>query len=154
MRTNAERLLRTAVVGEITGPTMPAATYRIGADGQALVLAGSGGIVYNVRIGDSAVDWVADHVEPSVSIGSRDGHSEKMGGTAGGALAICSCIGNRAVVIGGEARGAEGVVTGKHGGIEHVLVDFEPEVMERLAIGDRIQVRAWGLGLALEGAVD
>ena len=41
------------------------------------------------------------------------------------------------------------MVTGKHGGIEHVLIDFEPEVLEQLVIGDKIQIKAYGCGLAL-----
>ena len=154
LRTNVDRLLQVAVVGEISSPTMPAATYRIGAYGEAEVLAGMGGITYNVRVGDPALSWVADHVEPGVSLTNRDERSDKMGGTARGALTICSCIGNRSTVLSGEARGAHGVVTGKHGGIEHVLVDFEVDVLERLAIGDRVQVRGFGLGLRFEDLPD
>jgi hypothetical protein len=36
------------------------------------------------------------------------------------ALDILLCIGNEAKVVPGEAKGATGVVTGKHCGIEHV----------------------------------
>jgi hypothetical protein len=46
------------------------------------------------------------------------------------------------------------VVTGKHGGIEHVMIDFPPEVMERMQIGDPVAVRAVGVGLELEDAGD
>lgn len=41
------------------------------------------------------------------------------------------------------------MVTGKHGGIEHVIVDFSPEVLEKLSIGDRIQIKAYGVGLKI-----
>ena len=41
------------------------------------------------------------------------------------------------------------VVTGKHGGIEHVLIDFRPETLEKLQIGDRILIKAYGVGLKL-----
>jgi hypothetical protein len=54
----------------------------------------------------------------------------------------------------GDAKGAEGVVTGKHGGIEHVLVDFDERTLSRLAIGDKIMIRACGTGLAMEGLGD
>jgi len=43
-------------------------------------------------------------------------------------------------------------ITGKHGGTtvsDIVLVDFAPEVLELLVIGDQIQIRASGQGLAL-----
>ena len=49
----------------------------------------------------------------------------------------------------GDAKGAKGVVTGKHGGIEHVLVDFPTEAMEKMLIGDKILIKAFGLGLKL-----
>jgi len=41
-------------------------------------------------------------------------------------------------------------VIGKHGGINHVLIHFNQEVKESLAIGDKIQVKGWGNGLVLE----
>lgn len=52
-------------------------------------------------------------------------------------------------MISGDAKGAEGVVTGHHGGIEHVLVDFDDDAMEKLAIDDKILIRAYGQGLEL-----
>jgi hypothetical protein len=58
-------------------------------------------------------------------------------------------VGNEAVVVTGDAKGAKGVVTGKHGGIEHVLVDFTLEIMEKLMLGDKILVKAFGVGLKL-----
>lgn len=41
------------------------------------------------------------------------------------------------------------MVTGKHGGIEHVLLDFPPKVLLKLAVGDKIQVKAFGVGLEI-----
>ena len=40
-------------------------------------------------------------------------------------------------------------MTGKHGGVEHVLVDFQPEVLEKLMLGDKVLVKAYGVGLKL-----
>jgi hypothetical protein len=60
-----------------------------------------------------------------------------------------SCVGNKVTVVNGDAKGAEGTVTGKHGGIEHVLVDFPSDVLEKLVLGDRILVKAFGVGLKL-----
>ena len=53
-------------------------------------------------------------------------------------------------MIDGDAKGAVGVVTGTHGGIEHVMIDFADDALLQMAIGDRIQVQAWGVGLELD----
>ncbi len=60
-----------------------------------------------------------------------------------------ACVGNRARVTSGPMAGAEGTVVGKHGGINHVIVDFPPAVKRRLCIGDRVQLDAHGQGLEL-----
>ena len=65
------------------------------------------------------------------------------------ALNTLSCIGNEAIIVADSAKGEKGVVTGKHGGIEHVLIDFEPEVLDELLPGDKILVKAYGTGLQL-----
>jgi hypothetical protein len=97
------------------------------------------GICYSARVGDPAFGWEADHLEPGVSIRNKlDGPEH--------ALHYLACIGNRAIVTSGLAAGAAGTVTGEHA---HIMVDFEPEVLDRLAIGDQIQIRAYGTGLAL-----
>jgi hypothetical protein len=97
------------------------------------------GICYSARVGDRAFGWEADHLEPGVSIRSKlDGPEH--------ALHYLACMGNKAVITSGLAAGAVGTVTGEHA---HVLVDFEPESLERLAVGDRIQIRSYGTGLKL-----
>ncbi len=101
-----------------------------------------GGITYNVRVGDPAIGWAGDHVEPGVSLKNKDREESN-------ALNILSCIGNRARVISGEAKGEIGIVTGKHGGIEHVLIDFPEDVLYKLSIGDKIQIESYGQGLEL-----
>jgi hypothetical protein len=62
---------------------------------------------------------------------------------------LLACIGNEAAVVSGEAKTSKGVVTGKQGGVEHVLVDFQPETLEKLLPGDKILVKAFGVGLKL-----
>jgi hypothetical protein len=52
-------------------------------------------------------------------------------------------------VVSGDAKGAKGVVTGKHGGIEHVLIDFQLETLEKLVLGDKVLVKSLGVGLKL-----
>ncbi len=147
LKTNVEKLIKISVMGEIASPTIRS-VYNISATGRPLVLPGVGGITYNLRIGDSACGWEADHVEPGVSVENKE-NDARSGQAANTAFNVLSCVGNQATVASGEAKGAKGVVTGKHGGIEHVLVDFSVEVLERLMLGDRILVKAYGIGLKL-----
>jgi hypothetical protein len=146
LATNAKELVMITVAGEVAPPLEKAGPYRIGQDGVPRVLPGTGGIVLSHRVGDPCVGLAADHVEPAVSIRSE----RRSGGTsdaANQALQTFSCVGNFAVVMSGRAIGEKGVVTGKHGGIDNVLVDFPVKVMRRMAIGDRVQVYAYGIGL-------
>jgi hypothetical protein len=147
LRTNAEKLIKISVMGEIASPTIRS-VYNVSATGKPLVLPGVGGITYNLRAGDPACGWEADHVEPGVSVENKE-NDVRSGQAANTALNVLSCIGNKATVVNGDAKGAEGTVTGKHGGIEHVLVDFPSEVLEKLVLGDKILVKAFGVGLQL-----
>jgi len=135
-------------MGEISSPIFGRSAYRISADGKPIVLPGVGGITYNIRVGDLATGWMADHVEPGVSIKNKE-KSDRFPGGANMALNVLACVGNEAKVASGDAKGAKGVVTGKHGGIEHVLVDFPPDILEKLLIGDKILIKAFGVGLRL-----
>lgn len=143
IRTNETDLIQIALVGEVCAPRHAGVIpYKITGDGKPVVLPGMGGIVYNVRVGDRAFGWAADHLEPGVSI--RHPNEEERA-----ALHIFACIGNEARVVSGDAKGERGVVTGKHGGVAHVLVDLAPEVLEKMCIGDKVLVKAHGRGMAL-----
>jgi Domain of unknown function (DUF4438) len=131
-----------AVGGEAAPSRLNSGLYDVTYDGQALIVPSVGGINPNVRVGDGAFAFVADHIEPGVSVRHPDDGINV-------ALNVMACVGNEAVVISGDAKGEKGRVTGKHGGVEHVLVDFPPEVMRRMAIGDKIQVWGCGLGMRL-----
>lgn len=146
LHTNIARLVRQSVIGEITSPLGGVNPYRIDPTGHADIFPGVGGITYNVRIGDPACGLFADHVEPGVSISNFTQYQGQPGPNR--ALNLFSCVGNVATITSGEAKGCLGRVTGKHGGIEHVLVDFDPEILEKLVIGDKMQIRAFGCGLA------
>ena len=148
IRTNADKLVKISVMGEVSSPIFARSAYRISADGKPIVLPGVGGITYNIRVGDLATGWMADHVEPGVSVKNKE-RSDGSPSAANMALNILACVGNEAKVASGDAKGEKGVVTGKHGGIEHVLVDFTPDVMEKLLIGDKILIKAFGVGLQL-----
>ena len=150
LRTNEDRLVRISVTGEVVSP-ISRDVYRISAQGRPVVLPGVGGITYNVRVGDLACGWEADHVEPGVSVENKE-NDARSGQAANNAFNVLSCVGNEAIVTTGDAKGAKGVVTGKHGGIEHVLVDVQPEIMDKLVIGDKFLVKAYGVGLKLVDA--
>ena len=147
LRTNVEKLVRLSVMGEIASPTVRS-VYSISPSGAPVVLPGAGGITYNLRVGDPACGWEADHVEPCVSVENKE-NDPRSGAAANSAFNVLSCVGNEATVVSGDAKGAKGVVTGKHGGIEHVLVDFQPEVLDKLLPGDKILVKSFGVGLKL-----
>ena len=148
IRTNKDKVVKISVIGEVVSPVMGASVYRVGAKGDLHILPGTGGITYNVRVGDLAVGWMGDHVEPGVSVENRVSDSRSPQGQSR-ALNVLSCIGNEALVVKGDAKGEKGVVVGKHGGIEHVMVDFQPETMEKLVIEDKIMIKAYGQGLQL-----
>jgi len=142
VRINRSELVVAAVTGDIAAPYLNSGLYDVSFDGRPLILPSVGGINPNVRVGDGAFDFAADHIEPAVSVRNPDDRSNN-------ALNAMSCIGNEAFVLTGDAKGERGRVTGKHGGVEHLLVDFSPEVMRKMAIGDKIQVWACGLGMKL-----
>ena len=147
VKTNSERLVIQSIQGKIHSPIVGSNPYRINREGVGQILPSTGGICYNVKIGDPCMNWVGDHIEPGVSIKNSDNMESN-------ALMLLSCIGNEAKVVTGEAKGAKGYVTGMHGGIEHVLIYFKDEDMEKMAIGDTILIKAHGQGLAIEDFED
>lgn len=145
MKTNRDKVVKWSVQGKVHHPI--GANYRITTDGKPMILPATGGISYNVKVGDSAFGWAGDHVEPGVSMRNED----KMENQA---LMTFACIGNEAKIVSGDAKGKKGYVTGMHGGIDHVLVHFEDDILEDLAIDDKIMIKAYGQGLAFENFED
>ncbi len=151
---NRDELVMISVKGEIAPAGIAKDVYRVTADGMPQVFPGTGGITYNFRVGDSAVHLAGNHVEPAVSIENLGPENDRTGRDSRGLNAL-SNIGNEAVVISGDAKGARGVVIGKHGGIEHVMVDFsDDDVYDKLAIGDEIQIRGYGTGMRVTNIDD
>jgi hypothetical protein len=148
LRTNADKLVKISVMGEVSSPVVSRSVYNISATGTPSILPGVGGVTYNLRVGDPACGWEANHVEPGVSAENKE-NDPRHGQRANTAFNVLSCVGNEAIVATGDAKGAKGVVTGKHGGIDHVLADFQLEVLEKLMLGDKILVKAYGVGLKL-----
>ena len=129
----------------VQGGVVPAIFFRagmLGIDGVVHECVTAGGITLNAKVGDLCNIWAADHLEPGVSTKNPD---EK----ANSGYNALACIGNEATVITGDAKGAKGFVTGKHGGAEHVMIYFDRNVLEKLNDDDKFQVRAQGLGMQL-----
>ena len=141
LRWNTSDLVEMAVAGQVSQPAIRQGAYLHWPDGRATTLPGMYGIVYNARVGDRAFGWAADHLEPGVSIAHADERADY-------ALHYLTCIGNQAEVTSGLARGARGIVTGEHA---RLLVDFAPDVLDLMTIGDTVQIRATGRGLRLDG---
>ena len=145
---NRPELLETVVVGAVTSPEMSSMNpYDVTADGAPFVPVGTGGVCYTVKVGMSALDWAADHVEPGASIANPSGPANE-------ALSLYACVGNRVVVRTGDAAGAEGVVTGKHEAFhayKHVLVHLDDDALGRLMPGDLLRVSACGRGMTVAG---
>jgi len=142
LKTNEKKLVEMSVIGQISSPKSGSSPYRITHEGAPVVLPGVGGITYNIKLGDLACGWKADHVEPCVSTKNKDVNEN-------GGYNVLSHVGNDALVVDGDAKGARGVVTGKHGGIEHVIIDFADKDIAKMKIGDKVMVRGYGLGLEL-----
>lgn len=128
-----------AVTGFVSPPTLERSTYRPDTEGIGQVLIGMSGLVYNARVGDPAYGWAGDHVEPGASIAHPDSDVDH-------AMHYLTCVGNEAVVMSGLAAGAKGIVTGEHA---RLLVDFPPDVLEQLCVGDKILLKTHGRGLRL-----
>lgn len=139
LRWNFDALVQMAVTGQVSQPAIRRGGYVHHPDGVGEILPGMYGITYSARVGDRAFGWSGDHVEPGVSIANGNEQADY-------ALHYLTCIGNEAEVMTGLAKGATGVITGEHA---RLLVDFAPDDLDGLTIGDTIQIKAHGRGLKL-----
>ena len=147
LKTNKDKLIETAVqaVVQPAGSRGYTTTY----DGKPKLGIGMASINYKVTLGDPTYGWAsADHVEPDVTIQGRD--RERAGECA---VAILACIGNEARIVSGDAKGAKGMYIGRHAGSDD-LVWFPKNAVEKLAVNDKIQIKARGVGLKIEGFED
>lgn len=141
IRTNRNQVVMQAVVGKIHHP-INSKGFRVTQYGEPMILPATGSITYKLHVGDSAFGLAGDHIEPSVSIRNEIAAEND-------ALMVLSCLGNSARVITGDAKGDIGYVLGAHGGIEHIIVEFSEETLEKLVIDDKIQIKAFGQGMTL-----
>ena len=145
LRTNEDRLVKIAVQGRVANAAQ-FAEFEIAHDGRPFALPSTGGIVYNVKTGDNAFAWEGDHIEPGVSAILDE---EKRGGRANMGFNFLACVGNTARVVSGQAKGKKGIVTGHHGGVEHVTIDFDDLTLSKMNIDDKILIEGCGQGLKL-----
>ncbi len=145
LKTNKDKLVEILVQCK-PGPPRIRAGWRVSHEGKPFILPSIGGITLNVRVGDSAFGLAGDHIEPGVSCSANP---EKPFEFPNDSLQILSCIGNEARIMSGDAKGKKGRVTGHHGGSEHVMIDFEGKVLEKLTYDDKIMIHSKGQGLKL-----
>ncbi len=150
LRTNIESLVEISVCGKIFHPELENYSFSVGYDGKPFIAIGTGGITYNVKVGDRAFGWDwGDHVEPGISIRHPNDN-------ANNALNLLACIGNDAVVVDAlldsresRVKGISGTVTGKRATPKGVTVYLNRKFLDKLCVGDTIQIRALGQGLKL-----
>lgn len=145
LRTNEDRLVKIAVQGKVAN-AYQWAEFEVAHDGKPFALPSTGGIVYNVQTGDPTFGWEGDHIEPGVSAIFDE---EKRGGRANMGFNFLACVGNKARLVTGDAKRKSGVVTGHHGGVEHVTLDFDQAALEKINIDDKILIEGYGQGLKL-----
>ena len=145
LKTNEERVVEFALECQ-AGPPRTRATWGVDHEGVPFILPGIGGITMNIQVGDSAFGWAGDHVEPGVSCTAD---TLKPMEHPNNGLQLFSCVGNKARVLGGDAKDGIGYVIGHHGGSEHVIVDFPRDIKEKLSYSDKIMISAKGQGLKL-----
>ena len=92
-RMNSDKLVEISVIGEVSSPGFQMhSPWRIGHDGVPRVGVTSGGITYNVRVGNPACGWEGDHVEPCVSVRNPDERQS-------GGLNVLATLGNEARLV-------------------------------------------------------
>jgi hypothetical protein len=152
LKTNVDSLVKMKVRGEIIHPELwVERNYVTTWDGRPKLTVGIGGIVHNVRVGDPVFGWYADHLNAGVAVSDFDSNRQT-------GISLFSCIGNKTKVLTGEGKGVRGVVVGKTyffaGRSYRVIVDFPPEDLKKLVIGDKVEIATWGTGLEIEGFED
>lgn len=143
MKTNIEKVVKMSIQGSVHHPVMRFPGYRVGHDGVARIVPATAGITYNCFIGDSCIGLAGDHIEPGVS-------SKNANELENAAYNTLACIGNEVTVVSGDAKGAKGYVTGKHGGADHVMLAFDAATLDKLTMQDQFLIKAYGQGLELK----
>ena len=163
IKTNQHTLMKQALVGKISPPTLPVQGGFIGGyvttwNGKPKLGIGIGGIKYNVKVGDPCTGWPeTENLEPGIALmgtEEKPDTSSYMMTNTGRAFIKYSCIGNTTIMITGDAKNTTGTVTGK-GGVsqtrKHVTAHFPQKALEKMNIGDKARIVAYGTGLKIDG---
>lgn len=150
MNLNEAQLVRMAVIAKVANPIRYEA-FEVDHEGKGHQVPSVGGIVYNVKVGDTAFGWRGDHIEPGVSMILDE---KNRSGRENMAFTFLACVGNEVTITSGPAKGAKGVVTGLHGGVEHVMADFPQSVLEKMSGDEKFLIKAHGQGLRIEGCAE
>jgi hypothetical protein len=145
LKTNKEKTVEMLMQCQ-PGQPRTRGTFQVDHNGTPFILPSIGGITLNVLVGDSAFGLAGDHIEPGVSCNAN---ADKRMAFPNDSLQIYSCIGNKAIIVSGMASGTTGIVTGKHGGSEHLMIDFPVNTMAQMTYDDKIIVHTRGQGLTL-----
>ena len=145
LKTNEKKLIEVLLQCQ---PGHPKSRGNWGVDhtGEPFLLPSIGGITMNVQVGDSAFGWVGDHIEPGVSCIAN---THKPFEHPNVPLQVFACVGNKARIISGAAKGKTGTVIGHHGGSEHLVVEFPKAVKQKMTYDDKITICSKGQGLEL-----
>ena len=141
LKTNRNQLVITGVQGGVS-PAQMWAPFEVGSQGEVFSWPSTGGITYNVKVGDSVFGWAGEHIEPGVSTTLTHKNRKSEDG-----YQFHACCGNQARVISGEAKGATGTVIGHHGGVNHLMIDFPDETLDKLTCDDKFMIKGVGQGL-------
>lgn len=140
MNINQDKLVKIALNAKVDHPRVSG--FYVGYDGKGRMPIGTGGVVYSHAIGDSCMNIAGDHIEPGVSManaGPKENH----------ALETFSCVGNEVKILNGEQKGKTGYVSGTHGGVDHTMACFPPDVIENMDGTETFLIKAYGQGLKL-----
>jgi hypothetical protein len=148
IRTNLEKLVDMAVCGHAAHPSACGSAPRAAAEGGHYLPLRLSGINLSLKVGDPALSASGSHeAAPGLALCRTDAGEND-------ALVALSCVGNEAVIVQGamdgkdvKLQGVVGTVSGKSA--ERVFVHFPKRILERLSVGDRVQIRASGYGLKL-----
>jgi hypothetical protein len=149
LKTNESQIIETLFQCQPGPPKMRG--WQVDRHGKPFILPAIGGITLNVQVGDPAFGWAGDHIEPGVSCTAK---AEKPFDFPNDCLQLYACAGNTARLISGDAKGAQGIVLGHHGGSEHVMIDFPREAKEKMTYDDKVLIHVKGQGLTLQDYPD
>ena len=143
---NVDRLAKMTTFGHVAS-VVRWNMFEINPEGQTVVLPSLGGVVYDYNLGDPVNKFDADHLQPCVTIQADINHEPSSDENF--ALFTYACIGNEVMIVDRESMAINcmGVVIGKHGAVNYVMVQFNPKDLPKITHQDKVKVELYGRGL-------